>query len=214
MSRRVSIPVAALAAFSASASLLSPTTVQSKVPDPRNSTVEPVLVGNPGGHAMTSVGDPGTNGAPGFLVVLRDINNGNLMNEVIELDFSAANVRLGTTQSPGTTVDCTRRVLSKWTDLQGRAVFTPCFGGATEGPAVLVTGDGVWLAHVPARSTDLDGLDGVTGLSDLGRFSTAFLTEPHSHPEADFDASGSIGLTDFALFAGEFLSAASATYCP
>ncbi len=186
-----------------------------KVPDPRNSVVEPVLVGNMSGQAMASRGDPATTGAPGFLVVLRDVNNSPIMGYDIDVDFSGTSVRLSATQSPGTTLDCARRVLSKTSDLDGRAVFTPCFGGSADGHVVLVSVVGVGLAEVPARSTDLDGVDGMTGLGDLGRFSIAFTGEPGSHPEADFDASGGpIGLMDLLIFAQEFGLGVRAGYCP
>lgn len=194
--------------------LLPATGADAKVPDPRNSTVEAVIVGNSSGEGMISNGNPQTTGAAGFLVIVREINNTPLWYEEVEIDFSATNVRLYADQSPGTTADCARRVLSKLTGQDGAAVFTPRFSGCSHDASVVVSAEGVALATVPARSTDLDGVDGSTGLGDLSILAHALLQNPGGYPEADFDCSGGVTLADFAILARELLSGVHGAYCP
>jgi hypothetical protein len=71
------------------------------------------------------------------------------------------------------------------------------------------------LRWVPARSTDLDGLDACVDLSDLSIFSNAFLGQPNGHPEFDFDGSGgALGLGDLVRVAHDFLEGTKGSYCP
>jgi hypothetical protein len=136
---------------------------------------------------------------------------------IVTLDFSRTQVRLEATQESGTTVDCAAHTLSRPTGAfgqadYGRAEFHPRFGGGCAGADVVVRGDGIVLAHIPARSTDLDGLHG-TDLDDLAQFSRAFGLA--GHPEMDFDGSGgAVGIGDFMLLARAYQSGSNASYCP
>jgi len=173
--------------------------------DPRFSLVDPVVFDDP-------------DGARTFRVQLRTVDNAPDYGTVV-LDFSASPVRLETTQEAGTTVDCVARTLSRQTGQfghadYGRAEFHPRFGGSCATASVVVRGDGIELAHVPARSTDLDGMQG-TDLHDLTLFSGAFLRDAAGHPEMDFDGSGgALGLGDLVLLTRVFLAGSGGSYCP
>lgn len=170
--------------------------------DPRFSSVDAVVFGD-------------VDGTRTFRVQLRTVDNAPDQG-IVTLDFSGTSVRLETTQEAGTTVDCVARTLSRETPTQGQpgyglAVFHPRFGGASG--TVRVTGDGIRLADVPARSTDVDG-DATVGLRDVATFAGPFL-DGTPHPELDFDGSGErVGLGDFALLVQGFLGGAKASYCP
>jgi hypothetical protein len=113
------------------------------------------------------------------------------------------------------TLNCAARTLTKRTGLDGVAIFHPRFGGACAGADVRVTWDGVDLVSVKARSTDMDGIDGCTGIGDLARFAPLLLTHSTANPEADFDGSGgAIDLADFVLLTRDLLSGAKGAYCP
>jgi len=173
-----------------------------KFPDPAFSQVDPVVVGDAAGSSA-------------FRVVFRDVTNAPLYSELATLDFSQSTVRLYEVQEPGVVVDCAARTLSKVTDHAGVAVFHPRFGGACRSNSVQILGEGVMvMAMVPARSTDMDGLDGCTGLGDFGMFAQRYLSSlPHA--EADFDNSGGpLGLGDFAIFSRGLLNGVKGTYCP
>jgi hypothetical protein len=173
-----------------------------KFPDPAFSHVDPVVVGDAAGSCA-------------FRVVFRDVTNAPLYSELATLDFSRTSVRLYAVQEPGVTIDCAARTLSKVTDHDGVAVFHPRFGGSCGANSVEISGRGVVAAVVPARSTDMDGTDGCTGLGDFGLFAPLFLYSSTSHPEADFDNSGgAIGLGDFSIFSRDLLSGCKGTYCP
>ena len=152
-------------------------------------------------------------GSQAFRVVLRDVNNSPL-REYALLDFSRSSVRLYSIQEPGVTFDCASRTLAKITGPDGSATFHPRFGGYANGQDVDVIGDGVVVTSVPARSTDMDGVDGCTGLGDFGMFAQRFLSSS-PHPEADFDNSGGpLGLGDFSIFSRDLLSGVKGSYCP
>jgi len=176
------------------------------LPDPRFNTIDAVVVGNTTGTAM--------GGAPaGFDVTMRDINNAPRANVIVTLDFSATVIRLYSTQNAGTTLNCAARTLSRTTDALGRVNFGTRLGGYSNSSLVQVIGDGEPLGVVMGRSTDLDGVDGKTGLGDLALF-TANLLSNAAAQETDFDLNGTTGLGDLSLFATELLSHASGTYCP
>jgi hypothetical protein len=179
---------------------LAPASAWAKVPDPYFSHVDPVLTGDASGsHAYT--------------VVLRGVTNEPIYRVAV-LDFSKTNVRLYATQEAGATFDCASKTLARMTDLTGTAVFHPRFGGCANGQDVLVSGDGVIVGQVPARSTDMDGIDGCTGLGDFGMFAERFLSSL-PHPEADFDNSGGpLGLGDLSIFSQDLLSDVKGSYCP
>jgi hypothetical protein len=175
---------------------------QCKVPDPRFSSVDPVILDDPSGSRA-------------FRVVVRDVNNAPLYYQEVRIDFSATFVRLNAIQDPGVTVDCANRTLTMLTGTNGVALFHPRFTGFGDEGDALVSADGVWLAHRGARSTDLDGFGGGTGIGDFAIFAPLFIEGSRTHPEADFDVSGGpIGLMDFALFTQAFLSGATGSYCP
>jgi hypothetical protein len=196
MTRLIVVP-AALAAV-----ILLASSAFAKVPDPRFSSTDRLIVGNPDGtHA--------------FQVNLRDVSNAPLWYEEATLDFSGTSVRLYAAQEPGVTVDCAARTLMKVSDQTGTVVFHPRFGGSCNPNAVVVSSRGVHLAMVPARSTDVDGLDGSTGMNDFAVFARAMLEQSTAHPELDFDGSGGApGLADFVLFSKDLLSGAKGAYCP
>ncbi len=183
------------------------------VPDPRNSTVESVIVGNATGTPLGAPGSFGTSAVGGFEVIVRDINNSPQIGSFVVLDFSLTSIRLFTVQSAGTTVDCAGRTLAKTSGANGLALFTPRFGGYENADLVEVSADGVVLANVRARATDIDALGGRTGLGDLTRFANNFYANPLA-PETDFDLSGSTGLGDLFLFAQEYAAPGEGTYCP
>ncbi|MGH7724644.1 MAG: hypothetical protein ACREOU_04380 [Candidatus Eiseniibacteriota bacterium] len=190
------------------------TVASAGVPDPRNSTTEAVIVGNVTGNPLGAPGDLGTSAVGGFEVIVRDINNTALIGRPVTLDFaSAANVRLFNSIGGGITINCAAKTLTKPTDGTGLALFAAKIGGFANTDVVEVSADGVALANVKARSTDIDHLDGTTGLGDFGLFANNFLNVP-SAPESDFNVDGTTGLGDLGIFAVEFLAAVSAAYCP
>ncbi len=69
------------------------------------------------------------------------------------------------------------------------------------------------IGTVRWRSTDIDGLDGKTGLGDFAHCSTRFIAGTPS-PECNFDLSSSDvpGLGDLAIFATKHLSGASGAW--
>lgn len=196
-------------------------TVQAKVPDPRFSRVSTVVTGTTSGSSLPGclegAGVPSTR-VDGVHVEARDVNNGPLWYEPVTLDFSRTTLRLLADDTPGTTVDCAARTITRLTGQDGLAVFRPRFCGHADGKAVIVTVDGVWLRELEARSTDVDG-DGTTGLADFARVAANFLSGA-ADPATDFDpcAPGSAGITtlgDFVLFAGELLRGSSGSpACP
>ena len=193
-----------------------------KIAYPPSSDVPPVLVGCPSGAALPSCSDRAdapASSVAGYRVRIVDVSNTPLAFTVVTLDFSQANVRLLGDDRAGTTVDCAAKTISRTTDLDGVAVFAPRFCGSTSGDDVLVHAEGVWLRRVPARSTDVDA-DGTTGLQDLTRVARN-LFGGSTDTSTDFDpcTAGSEGrttLTDFVLFAAEYLrnSGAPTTVCP
>lgn len=175
-------------------------------PDPRFSTVDPVVVGTPLGIPI--------GGAPaGFDVTMRDVSNVPRPGVTVALRFPRPAFRLYAPQQAGTTVDCLQGTVGRVTDAQGKVNFAARFGGWDDANAVEVLGDGVSLAFVKGRSPDYDR-DGKPGLSDFTFFSTDFLTNPTAQ-RSDFDLNGSTGLGDYALFSAQFLGASSAqAVCP
>jgi hypothetical protein len=212
-----SFPAAALALLVAT---LAPGVVTAKIPDPRFSEIASVVVGSPSGAALPSCGARAGSTADlaaGFRVLVRDVSNAPLYYQEVKLDFSRSAIHLLGDDRPGTTVDCTARTITRFTDRAGIALFAPRFCGSCPGDDVLVSVDGVWLRLVPARSTDVDG-DGTTGLLDFSRVAHNFLAGDPD-PATDFDpcAAGSQGrttLSDLTLFAGELLRDARGTACP
>jgi len=183
----------------------SATAALATVPDPRFSVLDAIGVGD---NTGTAVG-----GAPaGFDVSVRDASNVPVPNSVVVLDFSSSSVRAYTTQNSGTTLDASARTLTRIAP-NGATNFAVRSGGFSNARVVHVSGNGMFLADVPWRSTDVDALDGRTGLSDFTYFASRFLTQSAA-PELNFDLSSSDvpGLGDFTIFSSEYLSGPTETY--
>jgi hypothetical protein len=173
------------------------------VPDPRFSTADLVVVGNASGNAIGG----------GYDVVVRDVNNAALAGRTVVLDFSATTMKVFTTQNAGTTVNCVAKTISRVTNASGAVNFAARVARFVNTNGVEVSADGVVLATVKGRSTDIDGADGTTGLGDFAIFGNNFQNNPAAQ-ETDFDQDGSTGLGDFATFGAEFQNGTTGTYCP
>lgn len=205
-------PSIRLVAFAAVSALLAPAAARAgeQVPDPRNSTFYSVVIGRPPAGA-TSPGGPLE--AVNYPVVLKDVNNAPLVGQAVVLHFPAS-IRLYATQVPGTTVDCAARTLTRVTDATGLASFGPRFGGFDNANLILVwRGSTEQLGTIKARSFDIDGLEGGTGVADFALFSHNYLAAP-SAIETDFNQDGTTFIHDFALFAEQYLNAGQGAYCP
>jgi hypothetical protein len=213
-SLRLVAPGALGASLLALAVLSSPSAA--KPPDPRFSGVTPVLVGTPAGDAILlppslRMGPEG----PGFHVDMRTVNNEPGIGDTAILDFSGCSgVRIYTSQQTGVTVDCANHRMYAQTTT-GDYTFFPRLGGFDNQPDCWVEGNGVILAAVPVRSTDMDGAGGSTGLADVARFMGYYLAGATDHPEADFNGSGGpIDLTDFGIISRSYFEGVVGTYCP
>ncbi len=185
------------------------------VPSPQQSSVEQVVVGNASGNGLGRGGAIGTEAVPGFEVVVRDVNNALLQNKNVVVDYSATSVRLFNSQSDGSTLNCAAKTVSKLTPANGTVVFMTKMGGFSNTNSVEVSADGVVLALVKSRSTDIDGVDATTGLNDFSIFAAAFAALlPAMQVNYDLSPSDVPDLADFAIFSAEFASAAVGTYCP
>ena len=123
------------------------------VPSPQNSTTDRVVVGNASGTPM--------GGSPaGYDVIVRDINNAPVPGAIVTLDFSATGIRLYRTQSAGTTINCLARTISRVSNGVGAVNFAARIGRFDNTNSVEVSANGVTLAFVPGRSTDIDGAGG------------------------------------------------------
>jgi len=176
------------------------------VPDPRFSTIDPVVVGNASGTAI--------GGSPvGFDVTVRDVSNAPLAGVTVSLAFSTAGMKVFSTQNAGTTVNCPAKTISRVTNGSGQVNFAARVAKFNNANTVEVSANGVVLGNVKGRSTDIDGSDGKTGLGDLVAFSINFLSNP-SAQETDFDLNGNTGLGDLVIFSSEFLTGPTLAYCP
>jgi hypothetical protein len=176
------------------------------VPDPRFSTIDNVVVGNASGTAM--------GGAPaGFDVTVRDVSNAPLAGVTVSLAFSTAGMKVFSTQNAGTTVNCPAKSISRVTNGAGQVNFAARVAKFNNANTVEVSANGVVLGNVRGRSTDIDGIDGRTGLGDFATFSNNLLTAPAAQ-ETDYDLNGTTGLNDLALFSNELLTGPTLTYCP
>ena len=174
-----------------------------------NSVIEPILIGGSSGALLAGLGNPG------YEIVIRDAFNQGCSNVQIDLDFAGAPpIKLYAAQNAGTTVNCAARLLSKLTDVNGRAVFGPRFGGFVNTASVSVRADGVAIGQVRARSTDIDALGATTGLSDLNLFRVQFFAVQPAAQETDFTGDGLTNLSDLNIFRSEFSSLVVGAYCP
>jgi len=185
------------------------------VPSPQQSSVEPVIVGNATGNPLGAGGSIGTQAVPGFEVVVRDVNNLALQNKNVVVDYSATSIKLHNSQSDGSTLNCGAKTVAKITPANGTVVFATKFGNFSNSNNVEVSADGVVLALVKARSTDIDGVGATTGLTDFAIFASAYLAVlPAQQVNFNLSVSDVPDLSDFVIFSTEYLSAASGTYCP
>lgn len=169
------------------------------VPDPVKSTTELTLVGDSNGML---IGD-------GYRVTVRDINNIPIAASNVQLIF-AGTVRPYTAQVAPAVVACP--IISKFTDAAGNVMFQARFGGFANAAAVQVRADGVVLAAVRARSTDLNA-DGTTSGFDLSTFRFNFLNNPAA-PETDYNEDGITSNPDFNIFRTVFLNDIPGVPCP
>src|SRR5205823_5171001 len=110
----------------------------------------------------------------GFNVTVRDLNDAPVLYSDVTLDFSASAVRVYTAQSAGTTVDAVMHTVTR-TAVTGSTTFALRTGRSANASTVEVTSSGVVLGHVQWRSTDIDGLDGKTGVGDVTYFASKYL---------------------------------------
>jgi len=176
------------------------------VPDPRFSVIDNVVVGNATGTLMGGV-------PAGYDVSVRDVNNAPKAGSVVTLDFSATGMKVYSSQNAGTTVNCLAKAITRTADAVGHVNFGARVGGYTNAFLVVVIADGVILGNARARSTDIDGVDGRTGLGDLAHLANNLINNA-SAQETDFDLNGTTGLGDLSLFSTELLSPIGGTYCP
>jgi hypothetical protein len=179
------------------------------VPDPRFSSFEAVVIGCPSGTAIQGCPDDGpTFAAPGYQVVVRDVNNSTLVGIAVTLDFSATSMKLFTDSRSGTTFNCATRTVTRITNGSGAVTFSPRIAGAVPTNSIELSANGVVLGNVKGRSTDFDG-DGHTGLTDLARLAANFVAQSQDRSTdldgcADFTL-GATTLVDFDIFAAEFV---------
>lgn len=180
------------------------------VPDPSQCSVESPMVGNHTGNTMAGIG------SPGYGVVVRDVLGVGIAGSTVSLDFSSApGIRLYSTQNPGTTVNCAARILSRMTNALGHAIFGPRFGGFVNASAVEVRADAVFLALVPARSTDINGMAGTTNAADLNLFAIELFKMPPeiAGPQTDFNNDGRTDVADLVIFKNELFTPGVEAYC-
>jgi hypothetical protein len=183
-----------------------------KVADPRNCTIDPVLVGTSSGAYLPGAG---ATAAPGFDIVAHDVNNVPIPGRVVTLTLLSPNLTFLDVQNPGVGVQCFNRSIALVTDLYGHVCFGARIAGYDNAPgAVQIDVDGVILALVPARSTDLYGMDGTTDLNDLRVFREGFFSTAGAGPELDFNLDGRVDSGDLQIFRDEFFRHASAAPCP
>jgi len=181
------------------------TVASAGVPDPRNSVIDPVGVGD---NTGTAIG-----GAPaGFDVAVKDVNNAPVLGATVTLNFSASGLKGYASQNAGTTVNAVAKTLSR-VATTGSTNFASKTGKFNNSNTVEVSANGVVLGNVKWRSTDIDGLGGITGLGDFTYFSGKYLGAVNA-PEVNFDLTVSDvpGLGDFTIFSSEYLAAASGAY--
>lgn len=181
------------------------------VPDPRFSTVDAVVVGTNSGALTQQSGAPLN---PGFDVVVRDVNNAPLSGRTVTLNYTASGMKVYSTQNAGTTVNCAAKSISRVTNGSGAVAFGARTAKFNNANTVEVSADGVVLANVKGRSTDIDGLaEGKVGLGDLSTFSVSYLGAGAQETDYDINGAGN-SLGDLSIFATEYLLGPTLTFCP
>jgi len=170
------------------------------VPDPANSTVPPIIVGDSNGAQI----------GIGYRVVVRDVFGDPVPLSHVQLIF-AGTVRPYTSQ-PAPAIATCPVIIERNATTVGIAVFVPRLGGFSNSNTIQVRADGVLLANVMARSTDMNA-DGSTGIIDFNSFRQRYLTNPAA-PETDFDQSGVTNVADFNIFRQIYLADVPGTPCP
>ena len=172
-------------------------------PDPSQSTLEPIIVGNSNG---TQIGD-------GYRVIVRDQNGQLLQGITVELRFAGTGVNPYDQQNSPATSQCMGgRYIAKDTDANGLVVFQPRLGGFENFAGVTVKGNIINLGSVRARSTDINS-DGATAVGDFNLFRINFLFN-FAAPETDFNEDGTTAVGDFNIFRLVFLNDIPGTPCP
>lgn len=181
------------------------TVASAGVPDPRFCTFDAIGVGDNSGTAI--------GGAPvGFDVSVRDITNAPVLGATVTLNFSASGVKGYASQNAGTTVNGAAQTLSR-VATTGSTNFAAKTGKFNNANSVEVSANGVVLGNVKWRSTDVDGVGGITGITDLTYVANRYLGVITA-PEANLDLSVSdvVSITDLTIEANEYLGAASGAY--
>ena len=171
-------------------------------PDGYMSSADPVIVAGSGGSVI------GT----GYHVTLRNSGGIPLPGHNVELYFTGSGFGPYAAQDSGTTVDCATRMASRNTDFYGVATFYLRAGGFENGATVQVRGQGVLIATIPARSTDLNA-DGTTDIQDVARFRENLVGNRRA-PETDFNLDGVTDIRDLAVLRSELVSGARGEICP
>jgi hypothetical protein len=204
--------VLAQVAVFVAAGLLGAIPASSGPADPRNSHADPVLVGTTSGAFVPGVG---AMAAPGFDVEVRSVNNAPLNYRLVTLTLNSPNLAFLDLQNPGVEVDCANRTIALMTDRLGRVCFGARICGFDNAPdAITVDADGVWLRQVPARSTDLWGMDGVTDANDMRVFRERFFSAVGPFPELDLNLDDRVDAADLQVLRDEYFRHAGAAPCP
>jgi len=211
------------------------------VPDPRNCSVDPKIVGSVGDALGSPSGGFGTNGVihpqvnieAGFKVVIRDVNGAGIGGVPVFLDFTGTNIRLydppghvylPTSSSFPITVFCSTRLQATTSNLladKGTVIFQCRFGGFVNNTApvkVTVSAAGVLLSNeLTCTATDLETADNqsLVNASDLNHF-RQILFAPVQTPESDFTLNGITDSADLNIFRRDLFAAqnTSGAYCP
>ena len=177
------------------------TAASADVPDPTQSSAEPILVGNSNGVLIGN----------GYRVAVRNVVGNPIPGSSVALIFAGA-ARPYSAQVAPATSNCAVPSINKSTDAAGNVTFQPRFGGFANAPAVQVRADGILIRTVPARSTDLNA-DGATAIGDLGIFRINFIFSP-GNLETDYNESGATEIGDLDIFRKAFLFDTPGTPCP
>lgn len=154
---------------------------------------------------------------PGFRVIVRDMVNIPLPNVPVSLVFTSPAIRIHPDGTPGTTINCANRSITRLTDAAGSVNFAPRIGGTAVGPTVRVEAQGFLLSVVEVTTTDVTG-DGFTGLGDFSILVANYLARsPDRRTDLDscvHPVDGATTLADIGIFATQFGKPIPANACP
>jgi hypothetical protein len=198
------------------AAVLMTTSSVAGPPDPAYSIVPDVLVG-------ADIGTEQLWFIPIFEVQVFDSDHNPVTNAIVSLHFAPASGASGlsnrvnpwSVQDTWSEVDCPAKTITSvvLTNVAGTVVIDANFGGAENSNSVQVVCQGIVIAHIKARSTDMDA-NGETDLGDLARFKGPYLSfPPMNAPEADFSLDGEVELADFAIFGQAYFKGAVVPPC-